>query len=89
MSHKPLDQLQSELEIAKTAAVIGSDYAHYKHPDKPYVVLDLVITEADDRVAVLYCQKGNENIKFVRPLSSWVEEVEVDGQMVPRFRMIS
>ncbi len=86
--HKSYAELGQLLQQASSDVKVGGLYAHYKHPAQLYLVLDLVITEADDKVAVLYCRAGKPEIKFVRPLASWLEEVEDGGKRLPRFSLV-
>jgi hypothetical protein len=89
MGHLPLKQLNDMLTAAAGKVTIGGRYAHYKHPEAPYIVTDLVILEATDEVAVVYCvEEDGCKITFVRPLKSWLESVEWHGRTVPRFTQL-
>jgi hypothetical protein len=78
--------LAEDLTAAEGQVEVGGLYAHYKNPDKPYEVTGLVILEATDEVAVLYTPQYEDiSVTFARALSSWLEDVEWEGKVVPRF----
>ena len=63
-------------------------YRHYKQKD--YEVVGVVIHSETREYLVLYkplydCPELPDGQLFVRPYDMFTEEVEVDGQMVPRF----
>lgn len=89
MAHRPLSDLNQDLQYAGSKVKVGGLYAHYKHPDEPYLVTGLVILEATDEVAVMYeVEESGQQVAFIRPLKSWLETVEVDGQTIPRFTAV-
>lgn len=77
-----LSELNAQLDDAKHLVAVGSDYFHYRNHDK-YHVVGLGIIEATQEVGVIY-QK--DAFTWIRPLSSWLELVEVDGKLIPRFK---
>jgi cyclomaltodextrinase / maltogenic alpha-amylase / neopullulanase len=78
-------QPETALQDAHKKVQIGSYYAHYRDLASPYKVLNIALMEANLEPAVVY-QK--ENLIWVRPLSSWLEMVNHNGKMVPRFQKI-
>jgi hypothetical protein len=60
----------------------GSFYRHYKTGDE-YHVADKVIAEATQEVMVIYRRPVGPS--FVRPAAEFLEEVEHEGKLVPRF----
>lgn len=82
--HKELNRL---LRAAAQQVSVGSIYKHYKFPERDYLVLGFAIQEANEKVCVRY-----KNIKevsapeFIRDLDSWLEDVEWQGAIVPRFK---
>lgn len=76
------------LANAQGDLVIGGIYAHYKDATKTYEVQLLSIAEADETLQVVYRALYGRRLSFVRPLDSWNQDVEVDGQSVKRFRRI-
>lgn len=68
-------------------------YRHYKHGDL-YEVLGEVIASETLEEMVLYKQLHDNNPKFpkgtryVRPKAMFLEEVEVNGKKVPRFKYL-
>jgi hypothetical protein len=89
--HKPLAILFDEMQSAAQQVEVGALYGHYKNPQAPYKVTGFVILEATDEVAVLYevQEDGTPRIAFARPLSVWLESVEWQGQIVPRFSKLA
>ena len=87
MAHKPEDVLKQELAAAAEQVEVGALYAHYKHPELPYLIKGLAILESTEEVCVLY-EAQHSGITFIRPLSSWLETAEWEGVQVPRFGKI-
>lgn len=88
MAHKGEDALLAEIEKAKTHITIGACYTHYKSADKYYKVTQIAILEATDDICVIYQAQYGKKLSFVRPLTSWLETVEWQGQTIPRFTKI-
>ena len=84
--HKTLEELQGLIDEAKEKVEIGGIYFHYKSPDKHYRVTDVVIFEETEEPAVVYQALYGTNMTWVRKISSWIEEVEVEGGKAPRFQ---
>lgn len=76
------------MEQAKQLVQIGGIYAHYKHPENTYKVLELGFLEATDEVCVIYQATYDLTLIFVRPLSSWLETPTLNGKTVPRFTLV-
>lgn len=90
MGHLTQDELATIVTDAKRHVKVGVMYAHYKHPhDQFYTVLDIALMEATDEPAVVYRAEYGAKIIYVRPLSSWLETVEVDGLPAPRFAEVA
>ncbi|MFV1873834.1 MAG: DUF1653 domain-containing protein [Oleiphilus sp.] len=61
-------------------------YKHYKGPE--YQVIDLVKHSETEEDLVLYkALYGNQGL-WVRPLAMFIEQVEIEGKLVPRFEFI-
>lgn len=88
MDHKSIKELRQMLKEAEYQVTVGGKYAHYKDSAKLYTVTGLGILEATDEVAVKYAMLENPDIEFVRALNIWMETVEWDGQVVPRFKKV-
>lgn len=86
--HKSQEYLKKQLDIAKNSIEVGGIYSHYKNPDKHYKIKDLGIIEETEEVCVIYQANYGENLIFVRPLSVWLENVEYEGNLVPRFKKV-
>lgn len=76
-------QLSARLAEAAKQIVIGARYMHYKQLS--YKVLALALREEDNEPCVIYQAEYGDRITWIRPVSSWVEVVEVDSQKVKRF----
>lgn len=85
MAHVPYEELRRRLAEAAEMVELGGRYAHYKHPDKPYRVVDFTVREEDDEVAVIYEPEHEPGVRHDRKLSVWLEETEHEGKLVPRF----
>lgn len=83
--HKSQAALANELNTAKENVIVGGIYYHYKNPSDNYKVLNVAITEWDDKVCVIYEAQYGEKLIFVRPLESWLDQVEWQGKLVQRF----
>jgi len=54
-----------------------------------YEVKKLSIMGSDESVVVTYKALYGLEIEFTRPVHEWVEQVEYEGELVPRFRRFS
>lgn len=63
-------------------------YRHYKSDAKTYRVLGIGVVEVDDSLSVIYKAEYNQGLTFLRPLASWLEAVELNGKLVPRFTLL-
>jgi hypothetical protein len=61
-------------------------YEHYK--GKRYEVLGVAIHSETLEEMVIYQAQYGEKIIWVRPLAMFLENVEVDGELKPRFEYI-
>jgi hypothetical protein len=84
------NQLRSQLQQALKKVEVGALYAHYRDPHNPYKVLGLALLEDSQEVAVIYQKEHEPNtlttLPWIRPLSSWLENVDFEGTQVPRFQ---
>ena len=65
---------------------VGAIYRHYKFPTRDYMVLNLAIQEATEKVCVIYQDMHEPDAPpFVRDLDSWLSTVEWEGSVAPRF----
>ena len=81
-------ELAKEVEDAKSKVTVGAEYWHYKGRNKVYKVTGLGFIEANNELCVIYQAQYGEKLTFLRPLSSWLENVEWEGETVPRFNKI-
>jgi hypothetical protein len=68
------------------ADVTPGTYLHHK--GNRYEVVGVARHSETDEALVVYRPLYGEGGLWVRPLAMFVEEVEVDGQAVPRFRRL-
>jgi hypothetical protein len=61
-------------------------YLHYK--GNYYIALDTVKHSETEEVLVLYKPENNDQL-WVRPLTMFLEEIEIEGERRPRFLYIS
>ncbi len=88
MAHKSHEALQSELDAAREKVEVGALYYHFRHPDQFYVLAALGFIEATEEVAVCYRALYGNGFLWIRPISVFLEEVDVDGRRVPRFSKV-
>lgn len=87
MSHLSHDELNSSIDKVSQILPIGSIYHHYKYPDREYQVLGYAIQESSQKVCIRYKNIKEKNApEFVRDYDSWIESVEWNGAIVPRFK---
>ncbi len=63
-------------------------YIHYKN-GKHYTVIDVVRHSETEEWMVLYRAEYGDYGLWVRPLKNFLEQVSLDGQLVPRFKYLS
>jgi hypothetical protein len=80
--------LKQKIRAAEKHISVGALYRHHKSPDKIYKVLGIGIQEADDVLHVIYQAQYDERLTFLRPVDVWLEQVEWEGQTVPRFSKV-
>lgn len=83
MDKIPYDQLTDMLAAARMKVTPGSKWQHYKGGE--YVAQDAVLTEANNQVCILYHSVNFPNVSFVRPVTSWFENVTWNDRATPRF----
>lgn len=90
MDHVSPEELQKRLAEARKLVEIGGKYYHYKNPDKFYTVMNVAIIEATEEPAVIYKPdyEGYEGIQWIRPLSEFISENEINGQKVRKFTLV-
>jgi hypothetical protein len=89
MTHISHDELNKKIAEAAKLVTVGAIYKHYKFPDRNYKVTNLAIQEATEKACVIYKDRNFANSpSFVRDLDSWLESVEWQGAIVPRFKIV-
>lgn len=88
MPRKTHEEIEEELKIAATQVKVGGTYSHYKNPEHTYTVVSLAMQEATENICVIYRAEYGKKLTFVRDLHSWLENPEVNGVKVPRFKLV-
>ena len=88
MTEVKRDSVTEKLKQAQEKVRTGEKYAHYRSPEKPYVVLSVALLEATEEPCVVYQALVGDQLIWVRPLHSFLEQVESSGKMVARFQKI-
>lgn len=92
MSHTSYEELFDKLKKARELVEIGSIYYHYKSWNNHYEIIDIAMLEANEEPAVIYKPlyiDSEKSFNWIRPLSDFVAEVEVDGKIMKRFTKLS
>lgn len=86
--HEKESQTQLSIKLIEAAqqVTVGARYVHYKQLS--YKVLALALREEDNEPCVVYQAEYGDKVTWIRPVSSWVEDVEIDGKRVRRFTKI-
>lgn len=80
------DQLSARLSAAAQQVTVGARYMHYKQLS--YKVLALALREEDNEPCIVYQAEYGDHITFIRPVTSWVEELDINSKKVKRFTKI-
>ncbi len=81
------DELNMRIAEARKLVTIGATYKHYKYLKRNYLVEKICIQEATEKICIVYKDRNFVNApSFVRNLDSWLETVEWEGVIVPRFK---
>jgi 8-oxo-dGTP diphosphatase len=88
-NHEKEDRSELSARLAEAAkqVTIGARYMHYKQLS--YKVVGIALREEDYEPCVIYQAEYGDKVTWIRPVSSWVEEVEVSGKKVKRFTKVS
>lgn len=81
-------ELAKEVAAANAEVPVGASYWHHKSREKIYKVIGHGFLEATDELCVIYQAEYGERLTFIRPLTVWLEQVEWEGETVPRFHRI-
>jgi hypothetical protein len=67
-------------------AIRPGRYRHYKGNE--YEVIDIAYHSETEEAMVVYRKLYGDGSLWVRPVAMFIEDVPVDGQMLPRFEWI-
>lgn len=87
--HLTAEDLLRQVEKAHEQVEVGAYYAHYRDLKSGYKVIGIATLEASQEAAIIYQKEGEDGISsmvWIRALSSWLEEVDVENAKVPRFQ---
>jgi len=91
-NHLSEEELAAQLEQAKNQVEIGAIYAHYRDPKNIYKVVGIGVIDATQEPGVIYKkERGSDFMKsvlWVRSIHIWLEQVTVEGTLVPRFQKV-
>lgn len=87
MEKIPYDQFIDTLAAARAKVTPGTHWRHYQGNE--YIIKDIVLLEATVEVAVVYMPVDQPEVAFVRPFTSWFEQVTAPGQSVARFTKVA
>jgi dipeptidase E len=87
-THERLSQTQlaDRLSTAAQRVTVGARYRHYKQLE--YRVHALALREEDNEPCVIYQATYDKRLTWIRPLSNWMEDVEINGRQVKRFTKV-
>ncbi|MEK7153451.1 MAG: DUF1653 domain-containing protein [Patescibacteria group bacterium] len=79
-------ELTQKLAQAAKRVTVSARYVHYKQMS--YEVLALALREEDNEPCVVYRAEYGDRLTWIRTVTDWLEEVEVDGRRTKRFTKI-
>jgi hypothetical protein len=90
MAHIPAEELFRMIDSAKQKVTVDGTYYHYKHPEQHYTLVDVIIIEATDEIGILYRAEYDllKGITFMRPIEDFLADVDVEGEVKPRFTLV-
>ena len=74
--------------MEKIELKIGGKYRHYKGKDHRLLLIGKHSETLEDMVVYESLYDNELSKIWVRPLAMFVEEIEIDGQKMPRFKYI-
>jgi hypothetical protein len=80
------EKLAQKLAHAAAVVEIGATYEHYKK--LRYSVITIALQEETGEPCVIYRAEYGKNLVWSRSLTSWLEQVDVDGKKVQRFTKV-
>lgn len=87
MIERDYERLHKELSIARCKVMPGL-YEHYASGGI-YVFERLQFDKATEEMRVSYHDERAPHISWSVPLDEWTEEIEYQGEMVPRYRWLA
>jgi len=93
VDHLSEDELIKLIDHAKSLVEVGATYSHYRNPKNQYIVTGLTVIDATQKIGVAYHKKTGskalQEVTWVRPLESWIEQISVNKEVIPRFQKIN
>ena len=82
------DTIESKLNEAASLVQVGGTYFHFKDPNNLYKVLGICLSaDSLDQMVIYQALYGVHGV-WVRPISQWLEEVELGDKKVQRFTFV-
>jgi hypothetical protein len=81
-------EFATELEKLKQEIPVGTLFHHYKHTDKIYRIVLHGFWEATGEPAIVYQRIDGDKSTWIRTAKVFLENVEWDGKIVPRFSRV-
>lgn len=90
MAHKNSDVIVEKVNAAKEQIQVGDLYYHYKNPQDFYIIIGIGLIEATETPCVIYHQEYAPYLTWVRPVTEFLEFVEIEGtgEKVARFTKV-
>ena len=91
--HLSEGELIKLINHAASLVEVGATYSHYRNPENQYIVTGLTVIVATQSVGVAYRKKTGskvlQEVNWIRPLESWIEQISVNKEVIPRFQKIN
>ena len=87
--HASEDSLELILQKYQNKVIIGNKYHHYKSPSQHYKVLNIGLNEITETPCVIYKALYGKKLVWVRDIENWLELVNSDDGIVPRFTCLN
>jgi len=91
--HLSEDELIKLIDHAACLVEVGATYSHYRNPESHYIVTGFTVIDATQSIGVAYRKKTGskvlQEVTWIRPLKSWIEQISVNKDVIPRFQKIN
>lgn len=87
MGHTSQEDLAKKIETANIK--VGEKYYHFKNPNDLYTIEFVGLLENTEEVCVGYRGDYGKKLLWVRTISDFFSEKEIDGKKVKRFTKVN